>query len=155
MITYFGYLILIIFIIFLLHMIKEGPFIFQTGTKYFIPITDLNFDVNNITIKKGDTIEFVNYDQIRHTVITDDQIIKNSDLLFQYDIYKHTFRREGIFTFKSSLYKNMDPIIVTVEETPKGRSFYNEIFSNIINFIKELFSTILFYIRYTLVRVIY
>lgn len=141
---FFGYLILIIFIIFLLTMIRQGPYIFERGTNYFINISDLKFNINELYIKKGDTIEFINYDQIRHTVVNDEPTIPNSDLLYQYDNYKHTFRKEGNFIFYSSLYPKMKPITIIVEETIKGRDFYSEIYDNIIIIFKEIINSLKF-----------
>ena len=81
MLNYFGYLFLMIFIMFLFRMINEGPFIFEKGIKHFVNITDLAFDVKELQIKQGDTVVWTNYDQIRHTVTNDEDIV-NSGILF-------------------------------------------------------------------------
>ena len=120
MLDYFGYLVLFIFIIFMIQMINDGPFVFLSGTKHFVNINDLAFDIKNLNIKKGDTVVFTNYDQIRHTVINDDGKINNSDILYEYDKYTHTFHREGTFTFYSSLYENMEKMVVNVETKKKS-----------------------------------
>jgi len=154
MLDYFGYVFLIIFIIFLLNMVNKGPFIFERGVRHFINIKDIEFDVNQLKIKQGDTIVMTNYDQFRHSIITDDTVIKNSGLLFEFDTYQHTFNREGVFTFSSSLYGKMDDLTIIVEETTKGREFYNEIGNNILNFIKEFFSSIWFYFTFTIKKLL-
>ena len=143
---FFGYLILIIFIIFLLQMIKEGPFIFQTGKRYFIDIKDIQFNINKLYIKKGDTLEIINYDQFRHSIVTKDNIIPNSGLLYQYDRYSHTFNRNGTFIFSSSLYNKMEDLIIIVEEPIKGNNYYNEIKSNLRNTIIKISSNIFNYV---------
>ena len=152
MLSYFGYVIMILFVVFMLQMVREGPFIFERGTTHFIQLTNMNFNVTDLSIKQGDTIEIVNYDQYRHAITVNDPTINNSELMQQYDKYRHTFHKEGTFVFKSSLYDAMNTLTVTVEETTKGRAFYGEIIENVINFIKELLRTILFYTKYTIMR---
>lgn len=155
MLSYFGYVILILFIIFMLQMVREGPFIFEKGTTHYIQIKDLKFNITELKIKQGDTVEIINFEQFRHSIIVDDPTINNSELMLQYDKYRHTFNKEGTFVFKSSLYDNMNTLTVIVEETTKGRAFYGEILTNLGNFVKEFIKTILFYIRYTYLRLIH
>ena len=154
MLTYFGYLFLMIFIMFLFRMINEGPFIFERGVEHFINIKDLAFDVEKIKIKQGDTIVWTNYDQFRHTVVTDDAVIANSGILYEFDTHRHTFNRSGEFQFKSSLYSNMAAMTVVVEEPIKGTHFYSEIGGNLTNLVKEFFSSIWFYISFTIKKVL-
>ena len=35
---------------------------------HYINIKDIQFDINKLTIKQGDTIIITNYDQIRHSI---------------------------------------------------------------------------------------
>ena len=135
-------------------MINEGPFIFERGVKHFVNIKDLAFDVKELKIKQGDTVVWTNYDQIRHTVINDENIIKNSGILYSFDTFQHTFQQEGEITFKSSLYSNMDPMIVYIEEAKAGKKFYSAIGNNLTNFIKEFFSSIWFYITFSIKKVL-
>ena len=148
MLDYFGYLFLFIFVLFMIQMVNDGPFIFHSGTKHFVNIDDLQFDIKKLNIKKGDTVVFTNYDQIRHTIINDNQKMNNSEMLYQYDKYSYTFHQEGSFEFYSSLYENMERIVVNVEKSLKGRSFYGEIGSNIVTLIKEFFGSIIFYVSH-------
>lgn len=145
--NFYGYLFLIIFIIFLFQMVREGPYIFHTGTKHFVNIKDLKFDINELNIEIGDTVIWTNYDQIRHTIINDDAKINNSSILFEFDKYEHTFNKEGIIVFQSSLYEKMPDMNVRVIKTTKGKDFYNEIFDNLIDFIKSIIQTFLYYIN--------
>lgn len=155
MLDYFGYIIFIIFILLMLNMVNKGPFIFQRGIKHFINIKDIQFDIRELTIKQGDTVVFTNFDQFRHSIITDDTIINNSGILYEFDTYTHTFGREGIYEFASSLYPKMEKLLITVEETQKGRQFYSEIFNNLYNFIVEFIETFLFYIRMFIYKLIW
>ena len=154
MLTYFGYLFLFIFVIFMVQMINDGPFIFHSGTKHFVNIidmeSDIGFDIKSLNIKKGDTVVWTNYDQIRHTVINDDGKINNSEVLYKYDKYSHVFDREGTFTFYSSLYENMDKMVVNVGKSLKGKNFYSEIGNNLFTLIKDFFGSIIFYITYSI-----
>lgn len=154
MLNFFGYLVAIIFILFLFRMINEGPFIFERGVKHFINIKDLAFDVNKIKIKQGDTITWTNYDQIRHTVITDDPLINNSNILYEFDTYTYTFRRTGEFIFQSSFYNNMTHMTVIVEQPIRGKQFYGEIGTNLTNFIQEFLGSIWFYIIFTIKKIL-
>jgi len=154
MLSYFGYIILFIFVLMLLNMVNEGPFIFQRGVKHFITIKDIQFDIRKLTIKQGDTVTFTNFDQFRHSVITDDQKIDNSGILYEFDTYTHTFAREGTFEFASSLYPKMEKIVIIVEKTQKGRQFYSEIINNLYNFITEFITSILFYFRISIQKIL-
>ena len=153
MLNYFGYLFLMIFIMFLSRMINEGPFIFKKGIKHFVNIKDLAFDIKELQIKQGDTVVWTNYDQIRHTVTNDEDII-NSRIIFPLDTYTYTFNQQGKILFKSSLYKNMDPMIVYVKESKKGKQFYSAIGNNLINFVKEFFGSIFFYFIFTIKKLL-
>lgn len=153
MLNYFGYLFLMIFIMFLFRMIQEGPFIFERGTKHFVNIKDLAFDVKELKIKRGDTVVWTNFDQIRHTVANDEDIV-NSGILYPFDKYTYTFNQEGEIPFKSSLYENMDPMIIQIEESKQGKQFYNAIGNNLVNFVKEFFGSIFYYITFTLKKIL-
>ena len=153
MLSYFGYLFAMIFVMFLFRMINEGPFIFERGVKHFVNIDKLAFDVKELKIKQGDTVVWTNYDQIRHTVVNNEDII-NSDMLYQYDTYSYTFNQQGEIVFKSSLYDNMTPMTISVEESKKGKAFYSTIGNNLINFVKEFFGSVWFYISFTIKKVL-
>lgn len=150
-ISIFGKIIFIAFIFFLAEMIKQGPFIFQTGKKYFINILDLEFSKKNLDIKTGDTVVWTNYDLIRHTIINNFPDIPNSNMLFPFDKYQHTFNKSGIVHFKSSLYDKMRNMTINVEQTIKRDSYYKQLISNIFDFMKEFYKTlweyIIFYFR--------
>lgn len=148
MLTYFGYLFLFIFIMFMIQMINEGPFILHSGNKHFVNISDLKFDIDRLNITKGDTVVWTNYDQIRHTITNDSPKINNSEILYQYDKFTYIFHQEGEFTFYSSLYDNMETMTVFVKKSLKGRNFYGEIGGNLVTMVKEFFGSILFYVIY-------
>ena len=144
---FFGYIILLMFVIFMLQMINEGPFIFKSGNIHYVNIKEMKFDIEKLVIKKGDTVVWTNYDQFRHTVINDSPSINKSDILYEYDKYMHTFNSTDTIKLRSSLYKNMPEMIIYVQDITKGKSFYNEIINNISIFIKKIISTFIFHIK--------
>ncbi len=147
MLNFYGYVIALAFFIYLLHLINKGPYIFGTGTVHYVNIKDLRFNVEFLDINRGDTVEFRNYDQIRHSIVNTDMVIPNSGILYEYDTYKYTFYREGRITFKSSLYDNMNTIQINVTEVPQGQGFYKEMVDNTGTLLASIVSSIVFYVR--------
>jgi len=123
---FIGIIVLVGFIFYVANLINEGPYISKSGVRYYINISDLKFSIETITIKKGDTIEIINVDDIRHAIQVDNAIIPNSDLLYKYDTYVYTFDIPDTYTFKSSLYpEKMNTLTVIVSDIPKGADFYD------------------------------
>ena len=73
------------------------------------------FSKPEITIKRGDTVSFVNTDIVRHQIVNDTNSIQNSKLLFPNDRYKVTLFRDGTYRFYSSLYSSMNACLVTIK----------------------------------------
>lgn len=131
--NFFKFLLYSSFIIFLYFRLKSGPYIYQSSNKYYVNIDKHNFDTTNLNLKRGDTIVFINKDQIRHTIKNDNDYIDNSPILFQNDTWEVTFNQpnEGII-FESSLYKNMNKLIVIVEDIFKDSNAEAEFRKNLI-----------------------
>lgn len=55
-----------------------------------------------------DEVTFVNYDNVRHAIMTHNHDVQNSPLLQTHDTYKIHFHTPGHYDFYSSLYPNMD-----------------------------------------------
>ena len=69
-------------------------------------------------------------------------MLKNSDILYQYDNYILLFKRPGIYTIRSTLYDNIEPLIIHVEKPLTGVKYYSELkknIKNIMNIIKNIF----------------
>ncbi len=68
-----------------------------------VAIQDLQFEPADITIKAGDTVIWTNQDQVQHTVTSGDPEESNglfgSELLNHLEVYKHTFRKKGVFPY--------------------------------------------------------
>ena len=127
-ITFAGKIIIIIFIIFMIRMAIDGPFIFSTGNKHVINIVNFKFDKNELKIKKGDKVVFVNKDQIRYNIVNDNDLIPNSKILYQRDQYAHTFNHDfDRVEFNTSLYNNVEPVIITQDKTFVKKSYFEHI----------------------------
>ena len=136
--NFFKFLLYATFIIILFMRLRSGPYIYQSSKKHVINIDKHNFDKPKITIKKGDTLVFVNKDQIRHTIKTNNKFIENSPILFQNDIWEISINTESKqVIFESSLYENMNKVYVEVEEIFKDQSAQNKFRNNLLNLKKE------------------
>jgi len=153
--NFFKFLLYSFFIIFLYFRLKSGPYIYQSSNRYYINIKNHKFDNDNLTIKKGDVLIFVNKDQIRHTIKTNNKSVDNSPILFQNDIWEITLNKIGNdIIFESSLYENMNTLTVKIEDifqdSNAEKEFRNnliEIKNNIINIPSNIISNILSNIR--------
>jgi len=122
-----GIVIIIFFIIYLYKLVQDGPYIHKTSQKHLILINRKVFKPKGISIKRGDTVIWSNNDVIRHTVMTKNPNIPNSNVLLPDKDWSHTFSQIGSFTFRSSLYKEHKSMIVKVEDVKKGSEFINSI----------------------------
>jgi len=131
--NFFKFLLYSSFIIFLYFRLKSGPYIYQSSNRYYVNIDKHNFDKTNLLLKRGDTIIFVNKDQIRHTIKNNNDYIDNSPILFQNDIWEVTLNEptEQII-FDSSLYQNMNKLSVKVEDIFKDSNAEAEFRKNLI-----------------------
>lgn len=131
-----GKILIIIFIIFLVRMAIDGPFIFSTGNKHVIEIVDFKFNKNHLKIKKGDKVSFVNKDQIRYTITNEHPLIPNSKILYKRDKFEHIFNHDfGKVEFNTSLYKGVEPIIIEQEKTFVKKPYFKQL----LNIFKSLF----------------
>lgn len=132
--NFFKFLLYSSFIIFLYFRLKSGPYIYQSSNKYYVNIDKHKFEIDNLKIKRGDTIIFVNKDQIRHTIKTENEYIENSPILYQYDTWEITFNEPNKeIIFESSLYGNMNKLLVEVEDIFKDSNAEKEFRNNLIN----------------------
>lgn len=131
--NFFKFLLYSFIIIFLYIRLKSGPYIYQSGKKYYIDIKNHNFNIEELNIRKGDTLIFTNKDQIRHTVTTKNMNIENSEILFQYDTFEVTINKANIIlVFESSLYQNMNKLKVNVSDIYNDDNSYNIFKKNLL-----------------------
>ncbi|SVD60195.1 uncharacterized protein METZ01_LOCUS413049, partial [marine metagenome] len=93
-----GVICIILFILYLIKVLKNGPYItnFGKGDSSRVHIIKINkanlvtkfgnailsqFNPSNINIKMGDTVKFINEDVLRHTVEIGNENIPNSNIL--------------------------------------------------------------------------
>lgn len=132
--NFFKFLLYASFIILLYMRLRSGPYIYQSSQKHYINIINHNFDTPKLTIKKGDTIIFNNKDQIRHTVVTNNNLIDNSPILFENDFWEVSLNTESKkVIFKSSLYDNMNQVDITIEEIFKDTTAQNKFRKNLLD----------------------
>jgi len=120
--TFYKFLIIIIFLIYLYNRLNKGPYISQSGKYWKITIQNNNFDKSSLNINKGDIVEFINKDQIRHTIKTNNMSIQNSPILFQNDTWQYKYETNNDVIFESSLYSNMNRIILKNDNNNKTTS---------------------------------
>ena len=120
--NFYKFLIIIIFLIYLYNRLNKGPYISQSGKYWKIIIYNNNFDKKLLNIKKGDIVEFINKDQIRHTIKTNNMSIQNSPILFQNDTWQFKLETDNDVIFESSLYSNMNKITIKGQSDIKKTS---------------------------------
>ena len=68
-------------------------------TKHAINMTDYAYQPMKLTIKKGDSVTWVNRDLASHTVTSESGIELASEYLKTGESYAHTFRTSGTFSY--------------------------------------------------------
>lgn len=132
--NFFKFLLYSSFIILLFMRLRSGPYIYQSSKKHYIEIINHKFDTPKLTIKKGDSIIFVNKDQIRHTIVTNNNFIENSPILFQNDSWEVSLNTEAKqVNFQSSLYDNMNEVNIIIEEIFKDTTAQNKFRKNLLD----------------------
>ena len=82
---------------------------------FHVHIQKMKFTKDIARINVGDTIEFINSDIIRHTVISDSPYVRNSGIIKPKQKFFCTFWKKGEYYLYSSLYNEIKPIRVIVE----------------------------------------
>jgi plastocyanin len=82
------------------------------GTGSEIKIDNFSFAPGEITVAKGTTVEWVNRDDIPHTVVSDDKTTFKSKPLDTDDKFFYTFSKEGTYTYFCSIHPKMTAKVV-------------------------------------------
>jgi plastocyanin len=111
-----GFMIIILITVVLLEYYKtSNQDIIVENKVHYILITDKNsFTPSNIEILRGDSLHFRNLSKLRHVINNNYDDIDNSPLLLQYDTWSLRFNNKGTFVFFSSLYDDMEKLVVKV-----------------------------------------
>ena len=120
---------------------ERGPFIFKNSSIKKIKILRDSFEPNDISINLGDEIIWQNHDYVlRHTVVNDDPLLRNSDVLLKGDEFKIIFDRPGDYIFYSSLYpKHFEKGIVRVRPVKSGNQFRKNMKENVLTVILNIY----------------
>lgn len=132
-INFIGFLVILLALFGLYNASEKGPFIFKNNEIKKIKINRDTFEPNDISINLGDEIIWQNHDYVlRHTVINDDPLIRNSDVLLKGDEFKVIFDRPGDYVFYSSLYPKFEKGIVRVRPVKTGTEFRGNLKENVL-----------------------
>lgn len=114
-INFLGIMVIVLLLAVLYNSSRGNPYIYKNSNKHNIEIKRENFTPSTLTVNLGDEVIWRNMDYVlRHTVVTDDPVIRNSDVLLKGDEFKVIFDRLGEYVFYSSLYPQFQKGIVRV-----------------------------------------
>src|SRR5262245_498958 len=77
------------------------------GVKTEVKIDNFSFAPGEITVAKGTTVNWINRDDIPHTVVSDDKTTFKSKPLDTDDKFSYTFSKEGNYTYFCSIHPKM------------------------------------------------
>ena len=126
-----------IFVMYLVKVLKKGPYITNFGKGdtsrikkiYIIPANKVTssgkaimsqFKPRVLNIRKGDTVEFINDDKIRHAIEIGNEKIHNSEVLIPGGVFSVTIEENGTIAYRSSLYPHIGNGFINVVNV--GRS---------------------------------
>lgn len=137
--NFIGVLIIIMMLFMLYNASEQGPFIFKNNEVKKIQIDRDSFTPNRMVINLGDEVIWKNHDFVlRHTVVTNDPLIRNSDVLMKSDEFRVIFDRPGEFEFFSSLYPNFEHGVVIVTPVKSSKEFRRSMKKNVLQVILKL-----------------
>ena len=127
------------FILYLVKVLKKGPYISNFGKGdtsrikkiYIIPANKVTssgkavmsqFKPKIINISKGDTVEFINDDKIRHAIEIGNDKLHNSKVLFPGESYSVTIEEDGTIAYRSSLYSHIGNGFINVSSVNRSSS---------------------------------
>ena len=82
-----------------------------------IRIDNFAFSPNELKVTAGTTVEWVNRDDIPHTVVSDDKTTFKSKALDTDDSYTFTFTTPGVYEYFCSLHPHMTATVVVEAQT--------------------------------------
>jgi plastocyanin len=81
-----------------------------------VDIKNFAFSPANLTVKKGTTVKWTNYDDMAHTVVeNDNKTGPGSSLLAKNQTYSFTYNEVGTFAYKCSVHPNMTGTVTVTE----------------------------------------
>jgi plastocyanin len=77
-----------------------------------------SYSPNPVEVKVGETVTWVNDDSTVHTATSNEGNF-NSDVLFEGQLFSHTFDREGEYPYFCDIHPGMVGAVVVTERSPK------------------------------------
>lgn len=89
----------------------------EVTTPNTVILKDLDFKTKKLTIKKGETVTWVNQDTAKHDITFDDEAMKSasSELFGNGESFKHQFDTVGTFSYHCTPHPFMKAVIEVVE----------------------------------------
>jgi plastocyanin len=84
----------------------------QAAQKSEVKIDNFSFAPGEITVSKGTTVNWVNRDDIPHTVVSDDKSTFKSKPLDTDEHFSYTFSKEGTYSYFCSIHPKMTAKVV-------------------------------------------
>ena len=84
----------------------------QDASKNQVKIDNFSFAPGEITVAKGATVNWINRDDIPHTVVSDDKTTFKSKPLDTDDKFSYTFSKEGTYSYFCSIHPKMTAKVV-------------------------------------------
>lgn len=81
-------------------------------SKFEVKIDNFSFAPGEITVAKGTTVNWVNRDDIPHTVVSDDKTTFKSKPLDTDDHFSYTFSKEGTYSYFCSIHPKMTAKVI-------------------------------------------
>ena len=142
--NFVGVLFLIMMLFALYNATETGPFIFKNNILKKVNINRDSFEPNDISVNLGDQVLWKNMDHVlRHTVVNDDPLIRNSDVLLKGKEFKVIFDRPGEYIFYSSLYPEFERGIVRVIPVKSGSGYRKDLKENVLTVVFKLWRIVL------------
>ena len=77
-----------------------------------VEITGFAFSPQELTIKTGETVTWINKDSVKHTITSDSGSELSSEMLSNSQTYSHIFNTKGAFNYHCSLHSSMTAKII-------------------------------------------
>jgi plastocyanin len=87
----------------------------MSSSDYKVRIENMAFSPQTITIEKGESISWTNYDSAPHTVSSDSGTELQSNTLAKGDTYRHTFNTAGTYTYHCNVHPGMKATVIVLD----------------------------------------
>ncbi len=89
---------------------EQAPF--NVYAENVIKISGFAFNASEVTIKKGETLTWINLDPMRYQLLSDSGNEISSDILNRGQTYSHTFYNRGIYLYHCVMHPYMNGSII-------------------------------------------